>query len=378
MKVPGKPRRIEIDFVRGCAILMVMLLHFKAPHTGIWVCDAFKDFFGHVGGHGVPLFFVLSGFLVGGLLLKEYKDTDEVKSGRFLLRRMFKIWPPFYFLLLVHTIVRRHPLNTFLWQNMFHLQNYFGTSIAQTWSLAVEEHFYLALALLMGWMARRHWSPRQMLTMFVSISAIAIVWRCAAIWHNSTQYLYDRTWTQYFVDSLLFGVMISLLYHFKPSVYRRLTKRWWPLALIVVIGVLSVWTPRNAWTEPFDNPLSYVSCGAFLTLVMEHSGALVKSRLYRAIATIGVYSYAMYLWHSAMLSSGEYIVAHFEPKLAWFLALGVQIAGTLVIAYVATRIIEWPFLFWRERIPSLRDNRPLIHGANEGPIHDELVSATVE
>jgi peptidoglycan/LPS O-acetylase OafA/YrhL len=71
--VPGKPRRVEIDFVRGIAILLVMGCHFRKPTTGIAVLDCFNWAFGTAGGHGVDLFFVLSGFLVGGLLLKEYK-----------------------------------------------------------------------------------------------------------------------------------------------------------------------------------------------------------------------------------------------------------------------------------------------------------------
>jgi peptidoglycan/LPS O-acetylase OafA/YrhL len=68
MKVPGKPRRVQLDFVRGVAILMVMAGHFHEPETGVRILDKFTYLVGLFGGQGVDLFFVLSGYLVGGLL----------------------------------------------------------------------------------------------------------------------------------------------------------------------------------------------------------------------------------------------------------------------------------------------------------------------
>jgi peptidoglycan/LPS O-acetylase OafA/YrhL len=120
MKFSGSGRRIELDFVRGIAILLVIFYHFRKPSTGIWLLDGFNWVLNTGGGHGVDLFFVLSGFLVGGLLLKEYKETHALKPGRFLLRRMFKIWPPFYFLLLFHLFSGHHKASGFFWQNVFH------------------------------------------------------------------------------------------------------------------------------------------------------------------------------------------------------------------------------------------------------------------
>ena len=80
MKVPGKPRRLEIDFVRGIAILLVMLDHFHKPVTGNRFLDAISNALAAGGGHGVDLFFVLSGYLVGGLLLREYRDTGTLQA----------------------------------------------------------------------------------------------------------------------------------------------------------------------------------------------------------------------------------------------------------------------------------------------------------
>ena len=369
MKVPGKPRRIEIDFVRGVAILMVMMLHFRTPdHSGIWVCDAFKTVMLYVGGHGVTLFFVLSGFLVGGLLLKEYRDTSEIHAGRFLIRRMFKIWPAFYFLLLFHVVTRHHPFHSFFWQNFFQVQNYLGSSIAQTWSLGVEEHFYVCMPLLMAFMAWRKFSPKQMLATFGTIGLISLAWHFTLAWQNPVAYNEIQHYTQFNVDSLLCGVCLALFYHMMPNIYAMLSARAWPLILISIFGLVSTRLPRNHLTHPIGQTVAYIASACFLMLVMEHSGSLTKTWPFRMVSTIGIYSYGIYLYHSIMLGTGEKIVAHFAPKPAWFLAMSVQTVGALIAGFVATRVVEWPFLMWRERIKGLRDQKALVAMPNEGEV----------
>ena len=368
MKVPGKPRRIEIDFVRGIAILMVMMVHMRVPEpSGVLPLDFFKSAMMYFGGSGVTLFFVLSGFLVGGLLMKEYKDTQHVRAGRFLLRRMFKIWPAYYFFLAFHAVARHHPFHSFFWQNFFHIQNYVGSSIMQTWSLGVEEHFYLAMPLLMLLVAKFNWSATKMLWFFGTIGAASFICRLFYIFDKDHFRLITHQ-TQFNVDSLICGVMIAIIYHFKPNLYRVISRRMWLLAVAVVLGVLSTTLPRNNWTNPFDNLVGYLASGAFLMLMLEHSGSLAKMWPFRAISTVGIYSYGIYLYHSLMLGTGEKIVATFPRKSAWIVAFIVQIGGGIIFGVIGTRVVEWPFLFWRERIRGLNDQSPLMTSPNEGAL----------
>lgn len=385
MKVPGKPRRRELDFVRGIAILMVMFAHFKKPTTGIALLDGFNWALDLGGGHGVDLFFVLSGFLVGGLLLKEYKETHSVQPLRFLVRRGLKIWPAYYVLILFHVVTHHHPLNSFLWQNLFHVQNYFGSSIAQTWTLSIEEHFYLLLALLLGFVATRGWTPSKILKLLVAISGAAMAARCL------TSYLGNNggalRWTQNRVDSLLFGVIIALLFYFMPEAYARISKRAWPLLAVCALGVAFTLTvPDGSFLLRGPGlTLLYISCGAFLILVMEYSRKLTELWIYRMIAKIGLYSYGIYLWHSLPLELGERILARYSGWPAWFLALSVQFTIAVAIGYVTTRLIEWPMLYYRESIPWLRDSKPLLATAEDpgpsNPVHqpeDSIATPSVE
>lgn len=140
----------ELDFLRGCAIILVLFRHqniFSYARTMGWI--------------GVDLFFVLSGFLVSGLLFKEYKKYGDVKPFKFLIRRGFKIYPIYYLFYLPYLIpiLIKGNLNLKgLIADMTFLQNYafgFGYSYAASWSLAVEEHFYFSFALLVWFILKK-------------------------------------------------------------------------------------------------------------------------------------------------------------------------------------------------------------------------------
>jgi peptidoglycan/LPS O-acetylase OafA/YrhL len=109
--MPVGKREIELDFIRGVAILMVLDYHFR--EMSIFFAPLAAMGFPHFGWAGVDLFFILSGFLVGGLILREWKRSGNFDAGRFLKRRVLKIWPAFYFFLAIEVIARVHPIHTF-------------------------------------------------------------------------------------------------------------------------------------------------------------------------------------------------------------------------------------------------------------------------
>src|ERR1700722_10605884 len=88
----GGTRSVELDFVRGVAILLVIGFHAVSPKTPYAFFEGLDATLKSVGWSGVDLFFVLSGFLVGGVLLSEYKKTGGIDVKRFIVRRGLKIW----------------------------------------------------------------------------------------------------------------------------------------------------------------------------------------------------------------------------------------------------------------------------------------------
>ena len=322
--------------------------------------DRLTHLLGLLGEHGVDLFFGLSGYLVGGLLLKEYRATGTIQPGRFLIRRVFKVWPLYYFLIFFHLVARHHPAGSFFWQNFFQVQNYLGSSLQQTWTLSVEEHFYLLLAALSAMAASRHARPATLLKICAAGSLLAFTARSVTIWLGN--YAGALHWTQNRIDSLLCGVMLAVLYYFFPGAYARLSGRAWPLLVVIGLSIgVTLYLKKSVIFLSLGLIAIYLAAGAFLLLASEHSGRWTGWWLYRAIAWIGVYSYALYLWHSAMLSVGDQVIARLPPLGAWVLAPMVQFAGALAIAFVTTHAVEWPFLRWRESIPWLRDTAPPGH-----------------
>ncbi len=343
-------RVIQLDFVRGLAILAVMEVHFLTVPVANPMARAFEYLGKQLGGMGVDLFFVLSGFLVGGLLVQELIKTGTLRTRRFLLRRIFKIWPAYYLYILFQICVRRHPLNTFAWQNILNIQNYAGTSLSHTWSLAIEEHFYLLLPLLL---AAIHTRPRlrpAMPSILLGLCLLVLAGRLIAVYafHQSDLQWYTHTR----LDSLLFGVILSCILYQHRALFERILQYRLCLLLIFVAG------PLFDLLYPFTSPpmdslgytVNYISLAALLLLVYGYRGSLIRTRPYRAVAWIGVYSYGIYLWHLSVREPLTALATRLPPSIQWPTLLISQYLAAIALGALLTRAIELPMLRLRDRL----------------------------
>lgn len=225
----GQRREIELDFIRGIAILLVLTFHAHSKSIA-----PLLDWTGipSFGWAGVDVFFVLSGFLVGGLLVKEWQLKGRIDSGRFLIRRALKIWPAYYFFLLLN-LVSGHRTFRQLAANFLNVQNYFRSStwIAHTWSLAVEEHFYLLLLLCMAVAAWRKASLRHLLVGMGVVGVGVTILRIVLYLQGFN--VYYATHTR--IDGLIWGVMLAILWHHWPNRFREIQRQTW-LYLLILIG----------------------------------------------------------------------------------------------------------------------------------------------
>src|SRR6516164_11144842 len=135
---PSGSRSTVLDALRAVAILLVLGRH--ANIAEVW---------SRIGWCGVDLFFVLSGFLISGLLFQEYKRFGEIRLRTFWLRRGLKIYPAFYIYILTELVTYLLVYNklpgakspSLFWLDATFLCNYWESLSGHTWSLAVEEHF---------------------------------------------------------------------------------------------------------------------------------------------------------------------------------------------------------------------------------------------
>jgi peptidoglycan/LPS O-acetylase OafA/YrhL len=379
----------QLDLLRGIAILLVLGFHpvAKLDESGWWWPLAYL--WGYAGWTGVNLFFVLSGFLVGGLLLADLRDTGRLNPGRFMVRRMFKIWPSYYvYLVFMFAIVVRIGLDSrVLLPNFFHVQNYLqvplgspgdaspghgmswwapvprgtiGKIAPHTWSLAVEEHFYLLLPLVFC-MVR---SPRVLTLLLVSCLAGCAVSR------GFGQVAFPTEPTHHNLDSLAFGVCLAYLFHFRAGAFCRLASRpalFLPSgAMLVAIGSIYA-TERSPSAAAIVPILLYLGYGMILVAMMVlpvdrgTSGRFFRSMPARVVAFVGIYSYSIYLWHIDVayrlvtLLARAGVLALERPSLRWAVLMSTYVLLAAGVGVLAGRCIEFPALALRDRLFPRRD-----------------------
>lgn len=309
----------ELDFLRGIAIILVLLRHIPL-----------FSLFQNMGWIGVDLFFVLSGFLVSGLLFKEYIKYGNIKPKLFLIRRGYKIYPIYYLFYipyLLFILYKTHfDLIGFL-SDMTFTQNYihgWGYAYGASWSLAVEEHFYFGLTLML-WLvikykkiklekiSNKQFSINSFETLLVFIMFLSILLRL--VFNLLFPEKYDEvrlfTTTQFRIDSLLMGVLISYFYYFRlKDLATMFNKYKCKLLVVSILGI--VWTPfidpvPSIFVKTIGFTILYISFGIILVFFLMQKdinqllNKFLTPTLVNSVSRIGFCSYSIYIIHSFVI-----------------------------------------------------------------------------
>jgi peptidoglycan/LPS O-acetylase OafA/YrhL len=342
----------SLDGLRAVSISIVFL-----AHSGLH--GIVPGFF------GVTVFFFLSGYLITTLLRVEFESSGHIGLRSFYIRRAFRIWPLFYLVLVVATLLTWSgiygpplPLDPWLVFLQFaHLSNYAivyaGWYLGRSpdtwvyWSLAVEEHFYLLLPIAYLAMLKAGFSARRQAAIFFGLCVTTLLWRFVLVFvfDASKERVYVATDTR--IDSILFGCVLAVFYNpvldKAPCREGWLKYFWFPLGLLVL--VLS-FLPRQAW---FDQTLRYSLQGmalmpVFLVTVRYPSWLPCRPLNHPWLRLIGILSYAMYLVHTTVIALVEQLT---RSRLAVTILAG---AATLLVAYTLHRTVELPFIEMRKRL----------------------------
>jgi peptidoglycan/LPS O-acetylase OafA/YrhL len=380
---PHDKRVLGLDILRFIAVSLVVFRHLEGlecpPGAGVWCLSVHKIAYTlNCGGWvGVDIFFVLSGFLVSGLLFREWRQRREVSLGRFLLRRGLKIYPSFWFFLfgmfflsLIHQWGRFN-LRGFLGE-FFFLQNYWANLFNHTWSLAVEEHFYLLCAggtwLLLRLRRNVGQNPFHSIpALFILVATLCLVIRIVSndIFSPSrVKLLFFGTHIR--VDSLFFGVLLSYYWHFYfTATHQHLIWKYrWAL---VVVGVLLLapmfsmqpFTPGQTWIRVYGFVLCYLAGGALLLGFLKIFERTASPPA-RFLGFLGANSYSVYLWHPlGVYLASTFFMQRTHDATAWIGYCLLSNVVVWVIGVAAARAVEFPVLKLRDHwIPS-RTTRPL-------------------
>lgn len=355
----------EIDFLRGLAILLVLVRH---RHM--------FEFTTNIGWIGVDLFFTLSGFLVSGLLFKEYIKFGDIEPKRFLIRRGFKIYPIYYLFYLLYLIpiitYNQFKLIPFL-SDMVFVQNYvngFGYAFGPSWSLAVEEHFYFTLAIFL-WAGIKYKfiiinttndinknSISLQKLVFVLLS-LCLLFRIMSNLIFPGEITRNFTMTHLRIDSLIAGVYVSYLFHFKKAELIQVFYKYKYL-FFTLASLGLAWTPflepvPSFFAKTIGFTLIYLSFSIILIYFIVNSkindgiNRLFTKPIVDLISKIGFCSYSIYIIYSLVNFCSDRIhdlfKIHHYPVVDFILT---SIASVLLGLFM-TFVIENYFLKLRNK-----------------------------
>jgi peptidoglycan/LPS O-acetylase OafA/YrhL len=345
----------SLDALRGLAVSMVVLFHVGEGASDAPLLRRITS----LGAHGVDLFFVLSGFLISGILLETRGKPGYFRS--FYMRRVLRIFPAYYLYLVLVAIAlalipaayraREAFSHDWPWYELYltnikliFFDDLVPASVQHLWSLAVEEHFYLI------WPAAVALVPARKLLLFTCV-AIGTVTLGRALWlANGADPIavHFLSWTR--IDSLLIGATLAML-RSNPRVWPKFRSAAPVLAAVAVVPLVTSWGDAAG--------LRYTGVGlAFAALLTWCVAAderglpapIVRSRVLRSI---GMVSYGIYLFHFFfVLNVGRLVKPMLGSGLLYFgVSLAVVSVSTWVLAALSYHWVETPALALKARFP---------------------------
>ncbi len=345
-----EPRIRALDGLRGLMTIMVVISHFFAEVAHGLAALSF-------GWIAVTMFFVLSGFLVGRLILEKQDRANFFKV--FYVRRVCRTLPVYFFCVtLVFLIMTALPGAAWLdagvmfplWSYLTFTQNFFMVAtdsigphwLAPTWTLTVEEHFYLIAPALFFLVPRR-----RLFAVFALCTILVIVFRALVFEAGLLSPMACLTLLPGVGSGLLCGLMAGVAIKTEGIAWERYDQllRAGPLVLLLLTGALKVLDGEEgqAFNILSDTTVS-AACALYILAVVR--GAPEGKRLEsRVLCFFGNTSYSVYLTHLAVLGLMHGAILGAKPDIATASQVAVTVAALPVVAlvgWVFTRLVEEP------------------------------------
>lgn len=347
----------RLDGLRAIGALLVIWSHFPVVKDNL-----FSKYFMHgadlfgAGYLGVDIFFVLSGFLITRILLGEKNKTGKISYKAFILKRALRIFP-IYYAAIIFCFIAYGSINNDTLSALFYVSNYHfsfdetGGPLRHTWSLAVEEQFYLFwpfVVLFFGAQAIKRFS---IYALPVILVVVAIVMMVAWDSYYTERLLYRATFFR--MLSLCLGAVIAINFVSNKSVHS--SDAYIGLAAsMILLGVTYIWEKfDDSGFSSISKMFGFSILSYTIVLVTVYSIKLFNfdvSRIleWRVLKSIGTVSYGVYLYHAIILWGMG--ISHYQvgstsaDKL--FIALGL----TFLVAYLSYYLVEIRFIRLKERI----------------------------
>ena len=330
--------RPELDGLRAVAIGLVTLEH-VLPHQ-------------FPGGFiGVDIFFVLSGYLITSLLLEESAQDNRISLRRFYYRRLLRLAPALVLMLGLFTAlfiayaVLRHKIDfaeSQLWGGAAAISYLQDWNLAldirprgffeHTWSLAVEEQFYLIWPVVLIIASR--WGRTALIVQCIVLLIICNVWR-AHLWADGSAPIRIYAGFDTRFDNLLIGCLLALVPI--PSPFRKAMAKyvWLPLVAMLVITLSLEWN-SSAYQLGMIIPCLFAAW-ILVAVLTDPDSQLSKTMQFRPVNYVGRISYGYYLWHFPVFLTLAWVIHDRPVALA-----ALTIAISLGVASISYHWLELP------------------------------------
>jgi peptidoglycan/LPS O-acetylase OafA/YrhL len=327
---PSHAARIpQLDGLRAVAVLLVFLVH-TFPNR-------------MPGGHiGVDIFFVLSGYLITTILLRERDRTGAISIKSFYLRRTLRLFPALAVLLLIyvsiipliwghdHILAAASSLYVMNWVRALDLGP--TSFLGHTWSLAIEEQFYLVWPILL--IGILHFGRHLLRPILCALIILIVVWRIYLLKHGaSINRLYNGFDTR--SDGLLIGCLLGC-----TPAFVSVAARFWPAGAAILIAEALSLKPTGLLLPAGLFTLTAIAAAAIISaLVTSKTNRLQCVLRFRPLVALGEFSYGFYLWHYVFIEIASNMPHPTRPIIAAF-----AMTLTLPVAWASFRYIEKPIL----------------------------------
>jgi peptidoglycan/LPS O-acetylase OafA/YrhL len=348
----------SLDGMRAISILLVLLSHANISHL-------------IPGYFGVVVFFVISGFLISRLMIAEIASTGTLNIQRFYTRRMLRLFPTLLLMIAVFTPVLRALGATITPVHVasaaFYLANYYDLFIGYPahspfptlWSLAVEEHFYIVFPFVV-WCFRQ--KPKGLLP-WLTVAALAVlVWRvylnaaCNASPAPFALCGLTEGWARIYkgTDSIIDCIIIGALASFAVDQHPRQVRRWLLNGPAFWIGAATLLLTLVVRNLAFRETLRYsVQCCAIAVVVLNvlfgNTPRLRRILESRVLVVVGRWSYALYVYHFAVIMVIE-LVRNRPGGLDGGFEVSCFLLGTFTLAGLTYHYVELPLKALRQRL----------------------------
>ncbi|WP_370029999.1 acyltransferase family protein [Flavobacterium sp. 28YEA47A] len=364
------PQRIfGLDLMRAVAILMVLSSHclWIYPESNSFIAQLLKLF----GFLGVEIFFVLSGFLIGRILLQSYlkEDFSFSHARNFLKRRWFRTFPNYFLILLINILIAAiigYKIES-LWKYFFFIQNFNKAMPAffpESWSLSVEEWAYIVLPLFLV-LAGLFIKPKNKSKFFAILLvflAVFSLWAKFSCYKNTLNINMDVWNTSlkavviYRLDAIFYGVLASWFYCRRHNFWKKNKSVFLVMGILcflfITFGIGKIgFTPegQNRFLYIAYLPIVSISISFFLPFLSGWKSE--KSKLKNPIVFISLISYSIYLLHySVILQLMKYFIPIEDyPMLQKHVFTFAYLLLTIILSYGLYIGYEKPMMDLREK-----------------------------